>query len=73
VIRRARRLLGKLAGATPTATRVEELRPLSWSVVDDHGNRWLLVRSEYSRGPDGGTVVLTLRDETTLRAPRIVS
>jgi hypothetical protein len=66
-----RRLLGRLAGATPTATRVEELSPLRWSVVDERGNRWLLVQTEYSRGDGGGTIVLTLRDEATLRAPRL--
>jgi hypothetical protein len=63
-----RRLLRKLAGSTPTATRIEELRPLAWSVVDDDAGRvWLLVRSEYTRGDDGGSVVLTLRDQVAVR------
>lgn len=67
MIAHLRQLLRKFAGSTPTATRAEELRPLAWSVVDLHGHRWLLVRSERTSGPDGGTIVLTLRDEESLR------
>lgn len=72
MIRRFRAFLRKLGGATPTATHVEELRPLRWTVDGGSGRRWILVRSEF-RWDGDATIVLTLRDEASLRASRIPS